>query len=132
KVSDFGRNLGIAFQIQDDLLDTFGDPEVFGKNIGNDIVANKKTILLIKALELASGDQLKSLNGYLTMKDFDPGEKISAVKKIYEELKVRSAVEDLAWEYTKLAYTSLEDVELDNGRKEELMNLAAKLLNRKY
>ncbi|MEE4214591.1 MAG: polyprenyl synthetase family protein [Bacteroidales bacterium] len=130
KMYDFGRNLGLAFQIQDDLLDTYGDPEVFGKKTGTDIVANKKTILLIKALELASGQQLKILNEQLKLEVFDPEEKIAKVKSIFDDLNIRKAVEDLAAQYTELAYASLDDVKVEKGRKEELMQLAAGLLKR--
>ena len=69
---EFGRNLGLAFQIQDDLLDIYGDVNVFGKMPGGDIVSNKKTFLLVKALEIASGDQLKQLHDQFEIKEFDP------------------------------------------------------------
>ncbi len=130
KMYDFGRNLGLAFQIQDDLLDTYGDPKIFGKKTGADIVANKTTILLIKALELASGQQLKTLNELLKLEVFDPEEKIARVKSIFDDLNIRKAVEDLAGQYTDLAYASLDDVKVEKGRKEKLMKLAAGLLNR--
>ncbi|MBN1387149.1 MAG: polyprenyl synthetase family protein [Bacteroidales bacterium] len=130
KLYSFGSNLGLAFQIQDDLLDTYGDPRVFGKKIGNDIVSNKKTILLIKALELASGPQLNILNHQLQLEEFDSEEKIAEVKNIFDELNVKSAVEDMARQYTDLAYSSLEDVKVEKVRKEELMQLTAFLLNR--
>ncbi len=130
KLYNFGTNLGLAFQIQDDLLDTYGDPQVFGKRIGNDIVANKKTILLIKALELASGAQLNTLNHQLQMEDFDDEEKINVVRNIFDELNIKAAVEDMVRQYTDLAYSSLEDVEVEKGRKEELMELTSFLLKR--
>jgi len=130
KLYEFGRNLGLAFQIQDDLLDTYGDPEIFGKKTGTDIVANKKTILLIKALELASGQQLKALNEQLKLEVFVPDEKIARVKAIFDDLNIRKAVEDLAGRYTELAYASLDEVKVEKDRKEELMKLAAGLLNR--
>lgn len=130
KLYEFGRNLGLAFQIQDDLLDTYGDPEIFGKKTGTDIVANKKTILLIKALELASGQQLKALNEQLKMEVFVPEEKIAKVKSIFDDLNIRKAVEDLAAQYTELAYASLDGVKVEKDRKEELMKLAAGLLKR--
>lgn len=130
KLYEFGRNLGLAFQIQDDLLDTYGDPEIFGKKTGTDIVANKKTILLIKALELASGEQLKALNEQLKLEVFVPDEKIERVKAIFDDLNIRKAVEDLAGQYTELAYASLDEVKVEKDRKEELMKLAAGLLKR--
>ncbi|MDT8400611.1 MAG: polyprenyl synthetase family protein [Bacteroidales bacterium] len=127
---NFGRNLGMAFQIQDDLLDTYGDPRVFGKKTGSDIVANKKTILLIKALELASGSQLKILNEQLKLEIFDPGGKIARVKTIFDDLNIKTVVEDMASQYTDLAYAALDNVRVDQKRKEELIKLAANLLNR--
>lgn len=130
KLYEFGRNLGLAFQIQDDLLDTYGDPEIFGKKTGTDIVANKKTILLIKALELASGEQLKALNEQLKLEVFVPDEKIERVKAIFDDLNIRKAVENLAGQYTELAYASLDEVKVEKDRKEELMKLAAGLLKR--
>lgn len=130
KMYSFGKNLGLGFQIQDDLLDTYGDPKIFGKKIGTDIVSNKKTILLIKALELASGTQLKTLNQHLQQEEFDDEEKISAVKNIFDELNIRSVVEDIAGQYTDLAFSSLEEVKIEGERKKELMQLASSLLNR--
>jgi len=130
KMYSFGRNLGLAFQIQDDLLDTYGDLQIFGKKIGTDIVSNKKTILLIKALELASGDQLNTLNHQLQLEQFDNDEKIAVIKNIFNELNIRSAVEDIVRQYTDLAYSSLEDVKVEKERKEELMQLTADLLKR--
>ncbi|MCF8223677.1 MAG: polyprenyl synthetase family protein [Bacteroidales bacterium] len=130
KIYDFGRNMGLAFQIQDDLLDAYGDAAQFGKNIGLDIVSNKKTILLLKAMELASGEQLKMLNEQTQTLDFDPGEKVAAVKAIYDELNVKTIVEEMASNYINLAYSSLEEVNVEEQRKEELQNLAAYLLKR--
>ncbi len=130
KLYNFGSNLGLAFQIQDDLLDTYGDPQIFGKRIGNDIVANKKTILLIKALELASGAQLNTLNHQLQMEDFDDEEKINVVRNIFDELNIKAAVEEMVRQYTDLAYSSLDDVQVEKGRKEELMELTSFLLKR--
>lgn len=130
RMHNFGRNLGMAFQIQDDLLDTYGDPRVFGKKTGSDIVANKKTILLIKALELASGSQLKKLNEQLKMESFDPAEKIASVKGIFDQLNIKSLVEEMAGQYTDLAYAALDSVDVEEKRKEELIKLATGLLNR--
>lgn len=130
KIYDFGRNMGLAFQIQDDLLDTYGDATQFGKKIGLDIVSNKKTILLLKAMELASGEQLKTLNEQMQTRDFDPEEKVSKVKAIYDELNVKSIVEEMASRYITLAYSSLEEVGVEEQRKEEMKKLADYLLKR--
>ena len=75
-LSEFGRCLGVAFQIQDDLLDTYGDTKMFGKKTGGDIVSNKKTYLLVKALELAGGENLKTLRHQVGLKKFDPEKKV--------------------------------------------------------
>lgn len=130
KIYDFGRNMGLAFQIQDDLLDTYGDAAQFGKKIGLDIVSNKKTILLLKAMELASGEQLKTLNEQMQTRDSDPEEKVAKVKAIYDELNVKSIVEEMASRYITLAFSSLEEVGVEEQRKEEMKNLADYLLKR--
>lgn len=85
---EFGVNIGIGFQLKDDLLDAYGDPRVFGKQVGGDILANKKTYLLIKALELASPSQRSHLQHWLTARRFRKAEKISAVKSVYDTLNV--------------------------------------------
>jgi geranylgeranyl diphosphate synthase, type II len=100
----FGRNLGLAFQIQDDILDVYGDPALFGKKIGGDIVENKKTFLLIKALELARGDEGQKLTAILNRKEFVREEKISEVIKIYDTLGIKSISENLAGEYISKAF----------------------------
>ena len=84
----FAMNLGIAFQLQDDWLDVYGDPAVFGKATGGDIMNNKKTFLLIKAMELAEGNDKKNLQYWLDIKDADPEKKISAVTAIYDSLGI--------------------------------------------
>ncbi|MDZ7739254.1 MAG: polyprenyl synthetase family protein [Bacteroidales bacterium] len=130
KLYSFGKYLGMAFQIQDDLLDTYGDTGVFGKKTGHDIVSNKKTILLVKAMEIASGPQLKILNEQLQLEDFDPEQKVATVKNIFDELNIKPIVEDMAMQYTNIAYSSIEEVDVDNERKEELISLASGLLKR--
>lgn len=126
----FGKNMGIAFQLQDDLLDTYGDPEVIGKKVGTDILDNKKTLLMIKALDLASPDQKKQLTGWLSRKDFDPEEKIRAVTEIFNGLKIRDVVESKILEYHDKALDSLRQLNRAEERKAELYNFASFLLNR--
>src|ERR1700712_847762 len=92
-LSRFGEQLGVAFQLQDDILDVYGDPEKFGKQVGGDIISNKKTYLLIKALELADEKQLGDLNYWLNVADFDAAEKVAAVKGIYNQLSIREQAE---------------------------------------
>jgi geranylgeranyl diphosphate synthase type II len=127
---EFGRNLGLAFQIQDDLLDTYGDTRVFGKVPGGDIVSNKKTFLLVKALEIASGKELKRLQSLFSHTEFDADEKVNEVISIYNRLNIRSVTEDLANEYINRAFELLERVSVVNERKKELTKLASSLIGR--
>jgi geranylgeranyl diphosphate synthase type II len=127
---EFGRNLGLAFQIQDDLLDTYGDINVFGKTPGSDIVSNKKTFLLVKALELATGKQLKELQGLFSMKEFDPQEKVTKVVNIYNQLNIKAVTENLANEYIDTAFSFLDKIGVVNERKNEIALLARSLIGR--
>lgn len=129
-ISEFGRNLGLSFQIQDDLLDVYGDSISFGKKTGGDIVTNKKTFMLLKALELASGEQQKMLQAQLAKKDFDPDEKIAIVTEIFNQLNVRQITETLANEFVTKAVISLEKISTDTERKSELYNLVSSLNGR--
>lgn len=127
---EFGRNLGLAFQIQDDMLDIWGDSQVFGKTRGGDIVANKKTLPLIRALELAEGKVLKQLREQLSAKDPDPEEKVRIIISIYDKLKIREATEKTADDYIDSAFTLLGKVSVSSERKKELENLAGSLIGR--
>jgi geranylgeranyl diphosphate synthase type II len=127
---EFGRNLGIAFQIQDDLLDIYGDSKVFGKMAGGDIVANKKTFLLVKALETGSAEERKQLNGLFSKSNIDPEMKIKKVISIYDKLNIRIATEKIAEEYFDTAFILLDKVNVDNERKKELAQLASSLIGR--
>jgi geranylgeranyl diphosphate synthase type II len=126
----FGLNLGMAFQLQDDLLDTYGDPEVTGKQIGTDIVDNKKTVLMIKALEHASAKQKEELTGWLSREDFDQEEKIGVVTGIFDALHVREIIEKVIREYYDQALVILKQLNRDEERKAELYNFASFLLTR--
>lgn len=127
---EFGRNLGLAFQIQDDLLDVYGDSNLFGKTSGGDIVSNKKTFLLVKSLELATGKQLKKLQVQFRLTDTDPELKIKTVMEIYDSLNIKSITENLAGEYIARSFQHLEKVEVDIERKENLRQLATSLIGR--
>jgi geranylgeranyl diphosphate synthase, type II len=127
---EFGKNLGLAFQIQDDLLDVYGDVKVFGKISGGDIVTNKKTFLLVKALETATGSVLKQLQSILGAKEFDPQQKIKDVIDIYDRLKIRPVTETLAMEYISTALSNLDKVSVSRERKNELYQIAASLSGR--
>lgn len=127
---NFGMQIGVAFQLQDDLLDVYGDPEVFGKKIGGDILCNKKTYMLIKALERANGEQLEELNRWLNADNCQPAEKIAAVTEIYNQLTIRSVCENKMREYYTLAMESLEAVAVAEEKKKELKNLVKLLMYR--
>jgi len=127
---EFGRNLGLAFQIQDDLLDVYGDSNVFGKTSGGDIVSNKKTFLLVKSLELATGKQLKKLRQQFMAGDTDNELKIKTVMEIYDSLNIKSITENLAADYITISLEHLEKVEVAVERKEHLNQLATSLIGR--
>jgi geranylgeranyl diphosphate synthase type II len=127
---DFGKNLGLAFQIQDDLLDVYGDVNVFGKISGGDIVTNKKTFLLVRALESATGNTLKKLQEQLLLKEFDRNEKIKTVIEIFDELNIKALTENLANEYIDKSLSLLEKVNAGKKRKSELFQLATSLIGR--
>jgi geranylgeranyl diphosphate synthase, type II len=129
---DFGLNLGYAFQLQDDYLDIFGDETSIGKEIGKDIVSNKKTYLLIKALELAKGSRQESLKKWIFAKKFDPEEKIKAVQLIYISLGIRELTLKAIENYFIKAYDDLKKIGAPDNRKLELKNFLSSLRNRKY
>lgn len=127
-----GINLGMAFQLQDDLLDTFGSQESFGKRIGNDILANKKTFLLITALEKGNPQQLKELNNWLTLKDFDPEKKIKAVTTIYNQLNIKESTQELIERYFLTLEEILELVNVENNRMVHLKALVNQMVKRNH
>jgi len=127
---NFGVNLGMAFQIQDDLLDIYGDFKIFGKKPGGDIIANKKTYLLVKALEVASSEQKIQIYNQLKKKSFDTDKKISAILSIYNELNIKDISEDLINEYLGKSKNDLEKVSADDHKKEQLKKVFEILLNR--
>lgn len=126
---EFGRNLGIAFQVQDDYLDAFGDPEKFGKKTGGDILANKKTFLLIHALEVAPEKQKTELKKLLTNNSND---KVEKVLKIFRDCDVDKWAQDLKNKYLDTAYEHLEEIAVLNVRKDPLKRLAQFLVQRDY
>lgn len=123
----FGRKLGLAFQVQDDYLDAFGDPEKFGKKIGGDINTNKKTFLLIHAFSVADGDQKKRLIELLLS---DSNGKVEDVLQIFRECKVDEWARELKQRYTEEAFKHLEDVAVLSKRKEPLKQIAQYLTQR--
>ena len=126
----FGINLGLAFQLKDDLLDVFGDFKTFGKKPGGDILSNKKTYLLIKALKSSNEKQKAELDKWLTAEVFDPEHKINAVKNIYEELKLSDLVENLIEKYYLASLEYLSSISVSDARKNSLLNLSEQLMYR--
>jgi geranylgeranyl diphosphate synthase type II len=127
---DFGENLGIAFQLQDDILDVYGDPEKFGKQVGGDIISNKKTYLLIKALELAKDHRAVELNSLLTNDEFDSVEKVKLVTDIYNSLDIRQHAKTEMQGYADKAFKALDSINLPDSHKQYLRNFADGLLIR--
>ncbi|MEO6681707.1 MAG: polyprenyl synthetase family protein [Ginsengibacter sp.] len=124
---EFGKNLGIAFQIQDDYLDAFGDPEKFGKKHGGDIMANKKTFLLLQAMKVATPAQKEELKRLL---ETDNDQKISSVIEIYKACKVDEWANELKTKYLNIAMKHLEDTAVISVRKKPLEELAHLLMDR--
>ena len=130
RLYDFGINIGLAFQLKDDLLDVYGDPKEFGKNIGGDILSNKKTFLLIKALENSNKEQNATLKEWILAETFDAEAKINAVKEIYDDLNLSRLTDKLIQKYYLAALDSLSEVDVLDERKHQLLNYTKKLMNR--
>ena len=126
----FGLNLGIAFQIQDDYLDAFADPEKFGKQVGGDIVENKKTILVIKALEFASSDQEQELRNLLSTQSVDQDQKVATVKQLFVETGSAAFTKSEVERYTKIAFDALSELQIENDKKKVLFDFAQELMVR--
>jgi len=127
----FGEKMGLAFQLQDDLLDVYGDPAVFGKKIGGDILCNKKTFMLINALQLANASQHAQLQEWISKTNFNPQEKIDAVRSIYDEVQIRSLAEKRINDLFDIALQSLDRVNVDETQKQPLRLFAHHLMGRK-
>ncbi len=128
-IYEFGRNLGIAFQVQDDFLDAFGDPAKFGKQVGGDILANKKTFLLIRAMETASENQLAELR---SLADSNPPDKVEKVLSIFRSCGVDVWARELQNKYLNAALQHLDDIAVLSKRKVPLQQLAQFLVQRDY
>ena len=130
KLYDFGVKIGLAFQLQDDWLDVYGDPKVFGKNIGGDILCNKKTYMLITALEEADEEQRTVLEGWLAAHDYVPAEKIAAVTALYNEIGVGKRCQEKAEVLNAEGFGILDSINLPEERKAVLREYACSMLNR--
>ncbi len=132
KLYDFGVHLGIAFQLQDDILDVYGDPKKFGKKVGGDIILNKKTYLLIKAKSLAKGKEKILLESWLNQKDLNQDEKIKAVTDIYNDLNIKSIAEDEMFNHAEKALILLDEIAVSDDRKVILKEFASMIIDRQH
>ena len=128
---EFGKNLGIAFQLHDDILDAYaGDKSSFGKQVGGDILSNKKTILLIKALQNANQLQREELMQWLKTKEFNKENKVIAVKGLFNATNALKEAENEQKEYFQKALLALESLRLDESKKQSLKVFASDLMHR--
>lgn len=128
----FGRNIGLAFQMQDDILDTFGDPAKFGKKVGGDILNNKKTYLLLTAQALADEQDRKQLEKWMSSKKADEQEKVQAVTELFKKYQVLERATEQMQLYQTKAFEHLTQVTAADERKQELIDLANELLVREF
>lgn len=128
----FGEQIGLAFQLQDDFLDVYGDTKVFGKAIGGDIVSNKKTFMLINAFLRANEQQRAELHRWVEATEFDEQEKIAAVTRLYNEIGIDTLAQERIDHYFKQGLDCLEAVKIDAERKEQLTAYVYKLMKRNY
>ncbi|MCE7992648.1 MAG: polyprenyl synthetase family protein [Roseivirga sp.] len=129
-VYDFGVSIGIGFQLKDDLLDVYADQEKFGKQVGGDIISNKKTFLLLKALELADADQKAKLDHWLAAVTFNKMDKVESVTAIYNEIGIRQLTSDKIDAWFAQGFTSLEALDVSEGRKKPLIAFTEYLIDR--
>ncbi|SDR68257.1 geranylgeranyl diphosphate synthase, type II [Formosa sp. Hel1_31_208] len=129
-IYNFGKNLGIAFQLQDDYLDAFGDPKTFGKQVGGDIIENKKTFLYLKALEFSQKEHKLQLEHLYSINPSDPSEKIETVKHLFESCgSVKATTKEVKY-YTDKAFSVLETIKISNENKVALRSFGEELMNR--
>ena len=128
---DYGIHIGLAFQLQDDLLDGYGDPKTFGKNIGGDILCNKKTFLLINALSVASEEQRQVMEDWMARKTYDAQEKIAAFTNLYNELSIRDLTERRIEDYYRMANEDLARLSIAPETLSVLKGTCDRLMKRK-
>lgn len=128
----FGEQIGLAFQLQDDYLDVYGDSKVFGKEIGGDITSNKKTYMLINAFNKANAAQREELTRWVSARDFDRNEKVDAVTRLYNEIGIDQLAQDKIAYYFAQSKNFLDAVNVPEEKKEELRKYAQKMMKRQY
>lgn len=131
-IYNFGKEIGIAFQLKDDVLDVYGDTDKVGKQSGGDIISNKKTFLLLKSLELANENQRDELNGWMSKSTFDKLEKVVAVKSIYDQLNILAISENELNRHYSSALKNLELISCDSQKRSDLLNFAEVLMGREH
>ena len=125
-----GESFGLGFQLMDDLLDVYGDQQKVGKQVGGDIIANKKTYLMIAAYDRADSRQLSILRKWMEAKDFDPAHKVASVKKIYDDLDIPQLVKTKMEDYFSEAFRLLKTVDCDPQALDIFLNFANELIQR--
>ncbi|WP_179349103.1 polyprenyl synthetase family protein [Winogradskyella pacifica] len=130
-IYEFGRLLGIAFQLQDDYLDAFGNPETFGKQVGGDIIENKKTYLYLKTMELGSDDDTLNLKTFISNLELPNSNKVEKVKEIFVSSGASAATQNAVKDYTNKAFEVLETLNISNDKKQELRIFGEQLMNRR-
>lgn len=128
----FGEQIGLAFQLQDDYLDVYGDSKVFGKEIGGDITSNKKTYMLINAFNKVNDAQREELTRWVSARDFDRNEKVDAVTRLYNEIGIDQLAQDKIAYYFAQSKKFLDAVNVPEEKKEELRKYAQKMMKRQY
>lgn len=128
----FGEQIGLAFQLQDDYLDVYGDPKVFGKAVGGDIASNKKTYMLINAFNRATPAQREALRGWVDAETFDRDEKVAAMTRLYDEIGIDRLAQQKIKHYFDESRRYIDAVQVDEGRKAELRAYAERMMKRKY
>ncbi|MEO9966089.1 MAG: polyprenyl synthetase family protein [Reichenbachiella sp.] len=129
---EFGVNIGIGFQLKDDLLDVYGDAQKFGKQVGGDIIANKKTLLLIKAIELAEGKQKLDLHNLMADKEIDPEVKVKKMKAIYEDLNIEAIAEKAMNDHFEKGFVQLNTLEVSDYNIQPLRKFTEALIARDH
>ncbi|MBV7268749.1 polyprenyl synthetase family protein [Winogradskyella luteola] len=130
-IYDFGRYLGIAFQLQDDYLDAFGNPETFGKQVGGDILENKKTYLYLKTLELGSEEDICSLLEVMSNNSITNAQKVDTVKKLFDDSGASKATQKAVEDYTNKAFDVLKSLNVSEDKKQLLRLFGEQLMNRR-
>ena len=125
-----GETIGLGFQLKDDLLDVYGDPEKFGKQPGGDILANKKTYLLIKAFEKATGSLLADLTRWVSATEYDAAEKVKAVTAIYDSLGLKAETEAVISTYFDAAFAEIQSLNISADQKSALVKFMSGLVDR--